>query len=324
MKTRMITSTVVLLTFGTATALAGSCGGGQTASKSSSCGQPAQLMSIVETAQGAGQFKTLVAALQAADLVEALQSPGPFTVFAPTDQAFAALPEGTVASLLKPENKATLQSILTYHVVPGAIMSADLMKAQGAKTLQGSKVDLALMVNNARVTKADIKATNGVIHVIDQVILPGNAKPIMGHDTMKAPKRVEKDIVQTAVEAGKFKTLVTALQAAGLADALRGEGPFTVFAPTDEAFAKLPPGTVESLVQPENKARLQAILTYHVIPARVASNDILTAHTVKTLNGKPIYPSLLVENASLQVKNIYCSNGVIHVIDTVMLPKQKG
>ena len=122
--------------------------------------------------------------------------------------------------------------------------------------------------------------------------------------------------------AGQFKTLVAAIQAAELAEALSGDGPFTVFAPTDAAFAKLPAGTVESLVKPKNRAKLQAILKYHVIPAKLGSNDIVAAHTVKTLNGQPIYPSLRVDNASLQAKNIYCRNGVIHVIDTVILPEE--
>jgi uncharacterized surface protein with fasciclin (FAS1) repeats len=172
------------------------------------------------------------------------------------------------------------------------------------------------------VTKADIKTSNGVIHVLDRVILPDNAKPITGHATKTAPARAAKNIVQTAIDAGQFRTLVTAIQAAGLADALSGEGPFTVFAPTDAAFAKLPAGTVDSLVKPQNKAKLQAILKYHVIPAKLGSNDIVTAHTVKTLNGKAIYPSLLVDDAALEMKNIYCRNGVIHVIDSVILPNE--
>jgi uncharacterized surface protein with fasciclin (FAS1) repeats len=178
------------------------------------------------------------------------------------------------------------------------------------------------MVNDARVIKPDIKTTNGVIHVIDRVILPDIAKPVSGHAKSQAPERADKTIVETAVDAGQFKTLVAAIQAAGLTDALNGAGPFTVFAPTDTAFAKLPAGTVESLVRPENRAKLQAILKYHVIPAQLGSNDIVTAHTVKTLNGQAIYPSLLVDNAGLQIKNIYCRNGVIHVIDSVIVPKE--
>jgi len=323
MKTKIIASTIFLLAYGVSSVIA--CSGcGCTAKSASTCSdsQQAQMTDIVHAAQHAGQFKTLVAALQAADLVDALRGPGPFTVFAPTDKAFAALPEGTVETLLKAENKAKLQSILKYHVVPGRVMSTDLMKYTDAETLQGDKVKLNLMINDARVVKADIKTTNGVIHVIDRVILPGAAQPISGHATSKAPDNTDKTIVETAIAAGQFKTLVAAIQAAGLADALNGEGPFTVFAPTDAAFAKLPEGTVESLVQPENKAKLQAILKYHVIAAQLGSNDILAAHTVKTLNGQPIYPSLLVDNAGLQIKNIYCRNGVIHVIDSVILPKE--
>ena len=132
---------------------------------------------IVDTAVAAGKFKTLAAALTAADLVETLKGEGPFTVFAPTDEAFAKLPEGTVADLLKPENKAKLIAILTYHVVPGKVMAADVVKLTSAKTVQGLEVAIKVdggkvMVDNANVIKTDIKCKNGVIHVIDAVILP--------------------------------------------------------------------------------------------------------------------------------------------------------
>lgn len=132
---------------------------------------------IVDTAVGAGSFKTLAAALQAAGLVETLKGSGPFTVFAPTDDAFAKLPAGTVENLLKPENKAKLVAILTYHVVPGKVMAADVIKLSSAKTVQGSEVKISVVdgkvhVDKATVTATDIAASNGVIHVIDSVILP--------------------------------------------------------------------------------------------------------------------------------------------------------
>jgi uncharacterized surface protein with fasciclin (FAS1) repeats len=131
---------------------------------------------IVDTAVDAGSFTTLVAAVQAAGLVDTLKGEGPFTVFAPTDEAFAALPAGTVEDLLKPENKDQLVSILTYHVVPGKVMSSDLTEGQTAATVQGADVTITLdggaKVNGANVTTADIEATNGVIHVIDAVIMP--------------------------------------------------------------------------------------------------------------------------------------------------------
>ncbi len=132
---------------------------------------------IVDTAVEAGQFKTLAAALDAAGLVETLKGPGPFTVFAPTDEAFAKLPDGTVDTLLKPENKDRLVGILTYHVVPGKVMAADVVKIDEAKSVNGKMIDVevdggGVKVNNANVTATDIAASNGVIHVIDTVILP--------------------------------------------------------------------------------------------------------------------------------------------------------
>ena len=137
----------------------------------------AQGKDIVDTAVAAGQFKTLAAALQAAGLVETLKGKGPFTVFAPTDAAFAKLPKGTVEELLKPENKAKLTAILTYHVVPGKVVAADVVKIKDAKTVQGGSIKVntdggKVMVDGATVVKTDISASNGVIHVVDSVLMP--------------------------------------------------------------------------------------------------------------------------------------------------------
>ena len=144
--------------------------------------------------------------------------------------------------------------------------------------------------------------------------------------TAKSGNAQGKDIVDTAVGAGSFKTLVTAVQAAGLVDTLKGTGPFTVFAPTDDAFAKLPAGTVEGLLKPENKAKLQAILTYHVVPGKVMAADVANISTAKTVNGQSLAVSakngtVMVDNAKVVKTDIVASNGVIHVIDTVVLPK---
>ncbi|UCC49300.1 MAG: fasciclin domain-containing protein [Gemmatimonadota bacterium] len=135
-----------------------------------------------------------------------------------------------------------------------------------------------------------------------------------------------KDIVETAVAAGSFKTLVAAVQAAGLVETLKGEGPFTVFAPTDQAFAKLPAGTVEELLEPENRAKLQAILTYHVVPGRLLAEDVVGLRSAKTAQGQEVTISLkggeaMVDNARIVQTDIVASNGVIHVIDSVILPK---
>jgi uncharacterized surface protein with fasciclin (FAS1) repeats len=135
-----------------------------------------------------------------------------------------------------------------------------------------------------------------------------------------------QDIVDTAAAAGSFNTLVAAVKAAGLVDTLKGAGPFTVFAPTDEAFAKLPPGTVEDLLKPENKAKLVAILTYHVVAGEVMAADVVKLDSAQTVNGqqltvKAAMGSVMVGNATVIKTDIACSNGVIHVIDTVLLPK---
>lgn len=144
--------------------------------------------------------------------------------------------------------------------------------------------------------------------------------------TVARPKAASKDIVDTAVAAGSFKTLAAALQAAGLVDTLKGAGPYTVFAPTDEAFAKLPAGTVDELLKPENKEKLVAILTYHVVAGDVMAAQVMKMNSAKTVNGQSVTISakggtVMVDNAKVVKADIACSNGVIHVIDTVLMPK---
>ncbi len=261
---------------------------------------------IVDTAVSAGNFKTLVAAVKAAGLVEALKGEGPLTVFAPTDEAFAKLPKGTVEALLKDKEKLT--KILTYHVVPGKVTAKDVAKLNSAGSLQGAflRVDTSkgVRVNEAQVVKADIQASNGVIHVIDTVLLP------------------PADIVDTAVGSDSFKTLVTAVKAAGLIEALKGKGPFTVFAPTDEAFAKLPEGTIPALLN--DKEKLTAILTYHVVPGYVTAADAMKLDRAKTLQGGELKISadggVHINDAKVIKADILTANGVIHVIDSVLLP----
>jgi uncharacterized surface protein with fasciclin (FAS1) repeats len=141
-----------------------------------------------------------------------------------------------------------------------------------------------------------------------------------GHNEMK------KDIVDVAVENGSFTTLVAALKAGGLVDTLKGDGPFTVFAPTDDAFAKLPEGTVEMLLQPENKDKLVAILTYHVVSGKVMAKDVMEIKMATTIQGSMVkvdvvYGSVMIDNAEVVMADVKASNGVIHVVDTVLMPK---
>lgn len=280
---------------------------------------------IVDTAASAKMFGTLIAAVKAAGLESALRGAGPLTVFAPTDEAFKKLPAGTVANLLKPENKEMLISILKYHVVSGNVMAADVVKLSSAATLEGKNIDIKVtdgsvfLNGSTKVIKTDIKASNGTIHVIDSVLMPP-MKVLM--------PPMKQDIVDTAVSTNMFKTLVAAVQAAGLADTLKGKGPFTVLAPTDAAFAKLPKGTIETLLKPENKDMLVKILTYHVISGDVRAETVMTLKSAKTVQGQKVKIKtkdgvVMINGAKVIKADVEASNGVIHVIDTVLMPKTK-
>ena len=283
---------------------------------------------IIDVAVADGRFTTLATALTAAGLVDTLKGEGPFTVFAPTDEAFAKLPAGTLEALLADTEQLT--SILLYHVVPGKVMAADVvtLDGQSAETaLEGQTIritvegDQVFLNENAQVVVTDVEASNGVIHVIDSVLLPAT-------DEMSA-EEMDRDIVETAVADGRFTTLVTALQTAGLVETLQGEGPFTVFAPTDEAFAKLPAGTLEALLADTDQ--LTSILLYHVVPGSVMAADVvmldgqsaetaLEGQTIRiTVEGDQVF---LNDNVQVVITDIAVANGVIHVIDTVLLPPQ--
>jgi len=268
---------------------------------------------IVAVASSAGDFNTLIAAAKAAGLVGVLQSDGPLTVFAPTDAAFAKLPKGTVETLLKPENKKALVEILTYHVVPGKFEAADVLKKKTLDTANGERAKIAMKngkptIAGVNIVATDVEASNGVIHVIDGVMMPE-----------------QRDIVDVAVSTGKFKTLAAALGAADLVSTLKGKGPFTVLAPNDAAFAKLPAGTVEMLLLPENKGKLKEILLAHVVPGRVYSDQVVKLKMAPTAGGfkAPISVKdgkVSIGGANVIATDIEASNGVIHVIDTVIVP----
>jgi transforming growth factor-beta-induced protein len=275
--------------------------------------------SIVDIAIGNEAFSTLVTAVSTAGLVDALSSEGPFTVFAPVNDAFAALGGDTINALLADTDALT--NVLTYHVVPGRYPSGKLGLDLGAilkgeyisgyvQTLNGSdlRIDVTpfgiLLNGDTMVTVPDIEGSNGIIHVIDQVLLP------------------PKDIVDTAIDAG-FNTLVAAVQAAGLESALRGDGPFTVFAPTDEAFAALGEETINALLADPDT--LGNILLYHVVGAQVYSSEVMPGN-VTMLNGDMASLSaddmgnLMIDGANIIVTDVQAANGVIHVIDAVITP----
>lgn len=270
---------------------------------------------IVDTAVAAGSFNTLAAALEAAGLVETIKDANSLTVFAPTDEAFEKLPKGTVESLLKPENKDQLIAVLTYHVAKGRVRAQEVAGLRTVETLNGQRVDIAvnegrIQLNESNVISADIRASNGIIHVIDEVLIPESKK-----------------IPEIAQRAGNFGTLVTALQEAKLVEPLLGDGPFTVLAPTDDAFSALPEGTVASLLKPENRDELQRILKYHVVQGRLYSDDFLKNRTYTTLAGVKVKLTFKdggfkANSSDVVASDIDAANGVIHVIDAVLLPEK--
>lgn len=288
---------------------------------------------VVENAIASPDHTTLVTAVVAAGLVDTLSSEGPFTVFAPTNMAFDKLPDGTVATLLEEENIGTLTDILTYHVVAGNFVASDITDWLTLTTIQGNKLvfdideDGNVMINNnSMVTLADLTSSNGVIHVIDSVLMPEDTEN--GVEVGGAFMIPTKTVVENAIDSADHETLVAAIVAAGLVDTLSSEGPFTVFAPTDMAFDKLPDGTVASLLEEENLAQLAGILTYHVVAGEYLASDITDGLTLTTVQGTDLMFEVnsngITINGSSMVTagNAPASNGVIHVIDTVLLPEE--
>lgn len=356
---------------------------------------------VVDIAVWSDVHTTLVTAVLAADLAGTLSSEGPFTVFAPVNDAFAKLPAGTVEMLLEPENIDMLRSVLTYHVVPGKVMASALSQWLSAATVEGSEVVFThsnnmWYINSAQIIATDLVAGNGVVHVINSVIMPpmsqkdiltaifdlrGNMDEMMEgkidtalmkymnivEDLSESKKMllqnkfmisldmyIEKyasnddivamlsllkyeimlgnlaanDVVDIAIGSDVHSTLVTAVVEAGLVDALKADGPFTVFAPVNDAFAKLPAGTVDSLLAEESKESLTNILTYHVVSGAYMAWDITDGLMLTTLQGESltftITDGVVYINGmpTLVATDIVTSNGVVHVINDVLIPAE--
>ena len=264
---------------------------------------------LPRTAQCTGVHSSLVAAVIQADLLDTLQGAGPFTLFAPTDQAFADAGID-LAALDTPEGKATLADILLYHVVAGAVPSSAVTECMSADAVNGQPlaftVDGTVMVNDATVTTADVNTSNGIIHVIDKVLTPTDA---------------HNDIARTASCTGVHTSLVAALIQAELVATLQGEGPFTVFAPTDEAFAAAGID-LAALDTEEGKATLTDILLYHVHAGSVMAADLSNGLAVEMVNGDSttVGDGAVLNGANITLADVKASNGVIHVIDMVLMP----
>lgn len=266
---------------------------------------------VVDVIVNSPDHDTLEVAVIAANLAETLSGDGPFTVFAPTDDAFAALPDGTIEALLG-DPQGALTDILLYHVLGAQVLSTDLVDGQTAMTLNGDELTVSItndgvFINNAQVTVADITTDNGVVHVIDAVLIPPTTT-----------------VVDVIVNSPDHNTLETAVLAAGLETALSGDGPFTVFAPTDDAFAALPAELLNALLN-DPQGLLTNVLLYHVLAAEVLSTDLMDGMTATTLLGADITVSInndgvFINDAQVTVADIQTDNGVVHVIDAVLIP----
>ena len=264
---------------------------------------------IPTNAAGTGVHDSLVAALAHANLVSTLEGTGPFTVFAPTDQAFADAGID-LADFDTPEENDTLANILLYHVIAGSVASNAVTDGMLATMANGDRAKFGLdagtvSIGTATVTTADVQASNGIIHVIDQVLMP------------------PADLTTIAMGTGIHDTLVSAVMQADLVPTLTGPGPFTLFAPTDQAFAQAGIDLV-SLDSPEGKVLLEEILLYHVISGDMPSTDIDECMINETVNGQPLAFSLengvMVNDANVSLADVVASNGIIHVIDKVLMP----
>ena len=266
---------------------------------------------IPRTAQCTGIHNSLVSAVVQAELLETLQGTGPFTLFAPTDEAFAAAGID-LAALDTPEGKATLTDILLYHVVAGNVPSTALSECMTAEAVNGQSLSFtvgdSVMVNGATVLSADVNTSNGVVHVIDTVLMPTDTP---------------NDVPRTAQCTGVHNSLVSAVVQAELLETLQGTGPFTVFAPTDQAFADAGID-LAALDTPEGKATLSDILLYHVLDSAVPAANVSDCMTATAVNGHPlafsVSNSVTVNGATVTATDVPASNGLIHVIDKVLMP----
>ena len=271
---------------------------------------------IPANAQATGVHDALVAALGHAGLVETLQGDGPFTVFAPTDEAFTAAGID-LSTFDNDEANATLSDILLYHVVSGAVDAANVTDGMVATMVNGDNATFtvdngSVMINDANVTTADVVASNGIIHVIDKVLMPPADEP------------QPQDIPTVATNTGVHNSLVAALAHAGLVATLQGDGPFTVFAPTDEAFAAAGID-LSTFDNDEANATLTDILTYHVYAGSVAAADVTDGFVATMVNGDNATftvsnGTVMVGGATVTTADVAASNGVIHVIDKVLMP----
>jgi len=275
--------------------------------------------SVLEIVTSEPQLSTLASVVAATGLDEVLMQRGSYTIFAPTNDAFEAVPAGVLESLLA--DPSALRGVVSYHVVPGALVAANVVQGQAATTLFGEDIDfdgatIIAGLNSANITTVDLMGTNGVVHLIDSVILPDSLP-------LGMPEELD-NLVELVTSEPQFSTLATALEAADLLDVLRN-GTFTVFAPTNDAFAAVPRDALNALLADPDA--LRSVLTYHVLVGGAIQKDLINFESgmANTVQGSSVMIDVLdgmvtVNDASITTPNIIASNGVIQEIDTVLLP----
>merc|ERR1711957_233593 len=273
---------------------------------------------IVHVAERNADLSTLVKALTAGKLVNTLEGAGPFTVFAPTNAAFAKIPADKLKKLLG--NRKLLDELLEYHVLSGKFAMRELMAANVIRTIEKDDVVVrsiggAVMVNNANVVTSDVEATNGLVQVVDKVLVPPNFPLAL----------YSEDIVELAESQPDLSTLVQALVVGKLTATLSGAGPYTVFAPTNEAFAKIPAADLRKLLS--NPTELDSLLEYHVLAGNFQMRDLMAVRSAKTLEGGVVTVGgsgsiITVNNAKVLKADVSATNGIVHIIDTVLMPQK--
>lgn len=283
---------------------------------------------LIDTAEQAGSFKTLITAIRAAGLEDTIRNAPELTVFAPTDEAFAALPPGTLDSLLA--NPEALRNVLLYHTVDGKVLANQAVTLKEAQMMNGEKTKITydgmtIYINTSKVINTDILAKNGVIHVIDNVLIPSVRASTKGPSIETGEsQKVYKDVLDVAAAAGTFKTLLAAVKAAGLEETIRSAKDITLFAPNDDAFAKIPSSTLHKLLN--DKHALRNVLLYHVVGRRVSAAEASKLQSATMLNGKHVTiekvceGGLKVNDSNVIAVDIDGVNATVHVIDSVLLP----
>ncbi len=278
---------------------------------------------LFDTVKSTSGHELFVKAVETSGLESQLRSQGPYTLFVPTDEALSRYAQDKGINLNHPQNQQQLADILRYHIVPGYLAGTDLYVVPAATTLQGDPVSLSVKdghayANGARVIGENLSASNGYIHVIDGVLSPGD-----GSYAEKAPRPAPQTLLETASNEGSYNTFVKAVKAAGFQDKLQS-GQYTVFAPTDQAFAKLPKGTVESLLKPENRHQLQHLVNSHIVPGRVVQEDLAIEGKARAASGETLHVTeygrtFKVEQAKVVQANTAPVNGVLYGVDSVVL-----